>query len=87
MNQKTKKGLNIGVKSFITALAVIFVLMVATYALTLIVPGGQYDRVEDANGNLIIDTTSEFSEVDGEYLSGNGCSHRYSCLEQKVAAR
>lgn len=35
-----KKGLNVGVKSFITAIIVIFVLMIATYALTFVVPGG-----------------------------------------------
>lgn len=35
-----KKGLNISAKSFITAIAVIFVLMVLTYGLTFIVPGG-----------------------------------------------
>lgn len=34
-----KKGLNVGVKSFITAIVVIFMLMVATYALTFVVPG------------------------------------------------
>ena len=35
-----KKGLNISVKSFISAIAVIFVLMVLTYGLTFVVPGG-----------------------------------------------
>lgn len=40
-NQTTeKKGLNISIKSFITAILVIFVLMVLTYALTFVVPGG-----------------------------------------------
>lgn len=34
-----KKGLNIGVKSFVTAIVVIFILMVCTYGLTFIVPG------------------------------------------------
>lgn len=34
-----KKGLNVGVKSFITAIVVIFILMVATYGLTFVVPG------------------------------------------------
>ena len=34
-----KKGLNIGVKSFLTAIVVIFILMVATYGLTFVVPG------------------------------------------------
>ena len=38
--EKEKKGLNISAKSFITAIAVIFVLMVLTYALTFVVPGG-----------------------------------------------
>ena len=39
MNQTTeKKGLNISAKSFITAILVIFVLMVLTYVLTLTVP-------------------------------------------------
>ena len=35
-----KKGLNISVKSFITAIAVLLVLMILTYGLTFIVPGG-----------------------------------------------
>ena len=39
---KTKEntGINISVKSFITAIAVIFVLMVLTYGLTFVIPGG-----------------------------------------------
>lgn len=36
-----KKGLNISAKSFITAIAVLFVLMILTYGLTFIVPGGE----------------------------------------------
>ena len=60
-----KKGLNISVKSFITALVVIFALMVASYVLTLIIPGGEYARMLDANGNTIIDTKSGFSYVNG----------------------
>ena len=65
MHKKSNKGLNIGVKSFITALVVIFVLMVATYALTLVIPGGNYERVPDENGNMIIDTNSEFTHEEG----------------------
>lgn len=41
MSTQEKKGLNISVKSFITAIAVIFVLMILTYGLTFIVPGGE----------------------------------------------
>ena len=62
---KENKGLNISVKSFLTAIIVIFVLMVATYALTFFIPGGEYTRVPDANGNLIIDTSAGFTSVAG----------------------
>ena len=63
--KQEKQGLNISVKSFITALAVIFALMVAAYVLTLMIPSGEYARIPDANGNTIIDTESGFSYVDG----------------------
>ena len=39
-NNTEKKGLNISAKSFVTAIAVIFVLMALTYGLTFAVPGG-----------------------------------------------
>ncbi len=65
MAQKEKKGLNISVRSFVIAIIVIFALMVLTYVLTFIIPGGQYQRIEDANGNLIIDTASVFTPVHG----------------------
>lgn len=65
MEQKENKGLNIGVRSFLTAIIVIFALMVAALILTYVVPGGAYTRVQDANGNLIIDTSVPFTYVDG----------------------
>lgn len=40
MEKKQEKGLGFGAKSFITAIAVIFVLMILTYSLTFIIPGG-----------------------------------------------
>lgn len=40
MNNQEKKGLNISVKSFVTAIAVLMVLMTLTYILTFIIPGG-----------------------------------------------
>ncbi|MDY3079926.1 MAG: hypothetical protein SOR56_06965 [Oscillospiraceae bacterium] len=64
-DSKPNEGLNISVKSFVTALVVIFVLMVLTYVLTFAIPGGEYARVENANGDLIIDTNSEFKYVEG----------------------
>ena len=66
MNQQSeKKGLNISAKSFITAIVVIFVLMIITYALTFLVPGGKYVRITDASGNTVIDTAGGFSQVEG----------------------
>ncbi len=65
MEKNEKKGLNISVKCFITAIAVIFVLMVATYLLTFFVPGGEYTRVENEAGNMVIDETAEFKTVEG----------------------
>lgn len=60
-----KKGLNISVKSYITAIAVIFALMVLTYLLTFLIPGGQYARTVDADGNTVIDTAGGFTPVEG----------------------
>lgn len=63
MEGKEKKGLNISAKSFITAIVVIFILMAATYVLTFIIPGGEYARTVDANGNTVIDTEGGFRFV------------------------
>lgn len=60
-----EKKLNISTKSFLTAIAVIFGLMLATYILTLFIPGGSYNRIDDGNGNLIIDTAGGFTQVEG----------------------
>lgn len=60
-----KKGLNVSVKSFAGAIAVILALMIFTYALTFIIPGGEYARTLDPNGNTIIDAQAGFNYVDG----------------------
>ena len=65
MANSEKKGLNISVRSFITAIIVIFALMVTSYILTLVIPGGSYTRIPDAEGNLMIDTAAGFSYIDG----------------------
>ncbi len=65
MADTEKKGLNISVRSFVTAIIVIFVLMLLAYVLTMIIPGGQYARINDSQGNLIIDTTSGFAYTQG----------------------
>ena len=62
---RNKQGLNVGVKSFLTAIAVIFLLMCLTYGLTFLIPGGEYARIPDTEGNLIIDTAAGFSYTEG----------------------
>lgn len=58
-------GINIGVRSFLIAIGIIFVLMVATYVLTLVVPGGEYARIQDVSGNMVIDTETGFHYTEG----------------------
>jgi uncharacterized ion transporter superfamily protein YfcC len=65
MTTEKKSTTNIGTRSFVTAIIVIFILMTLTYILTLVVPSGAYPRVENNDGNLVIDTEGEFSYVDG----------------------
>lgn len=64
-NKTEKKGLNVSVKSFAGAIAVILALMIFTYALTFFIPGGEYARMLDAEGNTIIDAEGGFKYVDG----------------------
>ena len=65
MNKTAKNGLNISTKSFLSAIAVIFVLMVAAYILALTIPGGVYARTADESGHLLVDTAGGFSFVEG----------------------
>ncbi|HWQ96849.1 MAG TPA: AbgT family transporter [Clostridia bacterium] len=45
MEKQTKRVFNVGTRSFITALIILFLLMMLTYALTLFLPAGEYQRV------------------------------------------
>ena len=60
-----KKGLDINAASFITAMIIIFALMCGTYLLTFVVPSGEYARIVDANGDIVLDTESGFQYVEG----------------------
>lgn len=59
-NEKKDAGLSISVRSFVTAIAVIFALMVMTYVLTIVIPGGAFDRSPE--GELI---SGSFHAVEG----------------------
>ena len=65
MEEQNKKSMSISAKSFISALIVIFILMIAAYVLTFLIPGGQYVRTDDGSGNMIITAESAFSYIDG----------------------
>ena len=63
--ERAKNNLNISAKSFLAAICIIFLLMVATYVLTFLVPGGEYARTMDEAGHTIIDTQAGFRSVEG----------------------
>ena len=65
MNETKSQGLNVSVRSFLAAIAVILVLMVLTYGLTFLIPGGEYARTVDAAGNTILDVEGGFTYVEG----------------------
>ena len=60
-----EKGINISAKSFLAAIAIIFLLMLLSYILTLVIPGGEYVRTLDENGNTVIDPEAGFRYVEG----------------------
>ena len=61
----SKNSLNISARSFLTAIGVIFLLMLASYLLTFLIPGGEYARVPDENGHSVIDAAAGFHYVEG----------------------
>ena len=63
--EKESKGLNISVKSFITAIIVIFILMAISYGLTFVVPSGEYARTVNEAGQTVVDTEAGFKYVEG----------------------
>ncbi len=65
MAKNKKGGLNVSVTTFIGAIAVVLVLMILTYVMTIVIPGGEYARVTDENGNTVIDAEGGFKYVDG----------------------
>ena len=61
MNQK----LDLNVKSFISSIIVIIVLMILSYGLTFVLPAGEYTRIIDDAGHAIIDTSIPFTPTAG----------------------
>ena len=63
MEKQSKRVFNVGTRSFIVALIILFLLMILTYALTLIMPAGEYQSVM---------TDGKASIVPGTYHSVTG---------------
>jgi uncharacterized ion transporter superfamily protein YfcC len=63
MEKQSKRVFNVGTRSFIVALIILFLLMILTYALTLIMPAGEYQSVM---------TDGKVSIVPGTYHSVTG---------------
>ena len=65
MTGENKTRLNIGKKTFLFSFIFMFLIMVAAYVLTMVIPGGEFARTTDAEGNRIIDVSGGFTEVQG----------------------
>ena len=63
MEKQSKRVFNVGTRSFIAALIILFLLMALTYALTFLMPAGEYQRVI---------TDGKESIVSGTYQSVEG---------------
>lgn len=57
MQKDKKHSLDISVRSFVTAPIMLLVPMVATYALTLLIPGGSYQRQMEAGQQVVVPGT------------------------------
>lgn len=63
MEKQAKRVFNVGVRSFIAALIILFLLMVLTYALTLMLPAGEYQRtLVDGKESIVAGT---YQRVEG----------------------
>ncbi len=62
MEKQSKRVFNVGTRSFIAALIILFLLMALTYALTLILPAGEYQRVmTDGKESIVAGTYQSVS--------------------------
>ncbi len=61
---QTKKQLTISVRSFLTAMLVLLVLMIGTYLLTFFIPAGEYVRTPNSAGDLVLHPNS-YAQIEG----------------------
>lgn len=56
-----KSGINISTKSFLTAIIILLVLMIVTYGLTFLIPGGSYERVTVDGSETIVPDSFQYT--------------------------
>ncbi len=59
-----QKSLTVSIQSFVTAIVVLLMLMISTYALSFFIPAGEYVRTANSAGDLLLHPNS-YSQVDG----------------------
>ena len=65
MDQQSRGILNIGKRTILLSFFFMFLIMIAAYVLTAVIPGGEFARTTDASGNRIVDIKAGFTEVQG----------------------
>ena len=61
-SQSKQTGLNISTKSFLAAIFILLALMILSYILTFVIPGGSYDRILEDGQELIVDGSFTYAE-------------------------
>lgn len=65
MGRQPQTGLSIEKRTILLSFLFMFLIMVIAYVLTMVIPGGEFARIEDAEGHLIVDVGAGFTEVQG----------------------
>ena len=65
MERRNRKGLSIGKRTILLSFVFMLLIMIVAYVLTMVIPGGQFARTTNENGNVIIDMEAGFTEVQG----------------------
>lgn len=63
--EQNNNGLRLGKRAILLSVIFMLLIMVITYVLTLVIPGGEFARTTDAEGHRIIDLNAGYTEVPG----------------------
>ena len=77
--ENQKKVMDVNIKSFISSLAIMVVLMVISYVMTLVIPTGMYEREMIDGSEMIVALYGPMAELN----CGDGCCPR-SCFWEAI---